>query len=92
MKLAKVDATEETALGSRFSVQGYPTLKFFIGGDPIDYNGPREKDGILNWLRKKTQPSTTKLEDAEALEKAKSDNEVVAVFFGAEDSEEFAAW
>ncbi len=92
MKLGKVDATEETGLGSRFEVQGYPTLKFFIGGDAIEYNGPREKDGILNWLRKKTQPSTTLLSDSESIEKAKTDNEAVGVFFGGEDSEEFGLW
>jgi protein disulfide-isomerase A1 len=92
MRIGMVDATEHTALGSRFEVQGYPTLKFFIGGDAIEYNGPREKDGILNWLRKKTEPSTTPLGDSESVEKAKTDNEAVGVFFGGEDSEEFGLW
>lgn len=39
IKLGKVDATEETELAEEHGVRGYPTIKFFRGGSPVDYSG-----------------------------------------------------
>jgi hypothetical protein len=43
-------------------------------------------------LNKKTQPSTSVLSDSESFEAAQSGNDVLVVFFGSEDSTEFATW
>ena len=32
----------------RFSISGYPTMKFFKDGEPHDYDGPRDEDGEKN--------------------------------------------
>lgn len=47
VKLAKVDATEHKELGSRFGVQGFPTLKWFVNAEPSDYQGGRTEDTIV---------------------------------------------
>ncbi|KAM9650705.1 protein disulfide-isomerase A4 [Trichechus inunguis] len=54
--LAKVDATAETDLAQRFGVSGYPTLKIFRRGKPFDYNGPREKYGIVDYMVEQAGP------------------------------------
>jgi protein disulfide-isomerase A1 len=42
-------------------VRGYPTIKFFKHGKPQEYNGPRETDGVVSWLEKKTGPAVVTL-------------------------------
>lgn len=39
IKLGKVDATIESELAEKFGIRGYPTLKFFKNGKPVDYSG-----------------------------------------------------
>lgn len=55
--LGKVDATIESGLGTRFEVSGYPTLKIFRDGQPEDYDGPRDKEGIVNYMKEKSDPN-----------------------------------
>lgn len=46
IKLAKVDATEESELAGDFGVRGYPTIKFFKNGEATDYGGGFEMEGV----------------------------------------------
>lgn len=69
MPIAKVDATIEKDLAERFGVQGFPTLKFFVDGEPVDYQGGREENDIYQWLLKKTGPASTELTSEDEFEK-----------------------
>jgi len=54
--LVKVDSTENEVAG--VDIQGFPTLKFWgkdKTAEPIEYNGGRDADGIISWLRDHTQ-------------------------------------
>ncbi|KAL3892313.1 hypothetical protein ACJMK2_004529 [Sinanodonta woodiana] len=50
VKVAAVDATAHQSLGSRYGVQGYPTIKIFGANknSPQDYQGPRQASGIVD--------------------------------------------
>jgi len=92
VKLAKVDCTVEKESGERYQVKGYPTLKFFIKGEPIEYEGGRVEKEIVSWLKKKTQPSTSEVTSAEDLAKQINSNEVLVVLFGGQDSASYKAF
>ncbi|XP_071968348.1 protein disulfide-isomerase isoform X2 [Engystomops pustulosus] len=84
IRLAMVDATEESELAQQFGVRGYPTIKFFKNGDkssPKEYTAGREADDIINWLKKRTGPAAATLDDDAAVATLVESNEVVVVGF-----------
>merc|ERR1711935_140495 len=87
VKLGKVDATIEKALGTKFGVRGYPTLKFFKSGKPQDYKGPRDGAGIVSWLEKKTGPPAIQVNDMESFEKMKEHPVVIVGVFKDQESD-----
>merc|ERR1712088_643082 len=90
VKLGKVDATEEGPLAEKFEVRGYPTLKFFKNGKPMEYNGGRTADTIISWVEKKTGPVAATLADVDAAKKFVEDNELAVIGFFAEAEGEAA--
>lgn len=81
IKLGKVDATIHSSLAEKFEVRGYPTLKFFRGGKPQEYNGGRTGDTIVSWLEKKTGPVAATLDTVDAAKALIDANEIVVVGF-----------
>lgn len=67
--MAKVDANEEAnkELATEYQIQGFPTLKIIRNGgkNVQDYNGPREADGIVEYLKKQAGPASTEIKSAE---------------------------
>nr|CDS29466.1 Viral IAP associated factor [Hymenolepis microstoma] len=90
IKLAKVDATAETSLASRFDVRGYPTIKLFKKGVPIEFDGERSSQGIIKWLMRKTGPAVVVVESAEEYDKIIENNKFVVV--GLTDDIESKEW
>ena len=74
--LVKVDSTENEVAG--VDIQGFPTLKFW-GKDksaaPVDYNGGRDVDGILSWLKEHTEYDWVEPEEAAEEEKEEEKQE-----------------
>merc|ERR1719453_27613 len=57
VSLAKVDATEEKELASKYNVKGFPTLVWFEDAKEVEYDGGRTSDTIVEWVRSMTGPA-----------------------------------
>ncbi|GIY17986.1 protein disulfide-isomerase A3 [Caerostris extrusa] len=82
--LAKVDCTSDNGKDtcSKFGVSGYPTLKIFRNGEfSSEYNGPRDADGIVKYMKAQVGPSSKELQSLEDAEKAVKDDVVVIGYF-----------
>lgn len=89
IRLAKIDATENTDLANLYDVKGYPTIKFIKNGERIEYTGGRTAVEIVQWLKKKTGPSSVQLMTVAEVEQFKTNSDYAFVYFGREDSETF---
>ena len=85
--VAKVDATVEKKLAEKFGVRGYPTVKFFKKGVPMEYTGGRKESEVLNWVRKKSGPAFQLIKTFEEYQKLKEDNPVSIFYFGTNEEE-----
>ncbi|KAG2311098.1 hypothetical protein Bca52824_022655 [Brassica carinata] len=82
--LAKIDATVENELAHQYSVQGFPTILFFVDGEHKPYTGGRTKDTIVTWVKKKIGPSVYNLTTVDDAEKVlTSGNKVVLGYLNA---------
>jgi len=77
--LGKVDATVESDLASRFDIKGYPTLKFFKQGKPIEYDGGRTAKDIVSWINKKTGPAVKPITSVESLSSLMEEQDFVVI-------------
>ena len=87
VKIAKLDATVHKEAATEHGIQGFPTLKFFINGTPVDYQGAREEDAIYNWIQKKTGPASKELTSDDDL-KTHSASKLSVMYFLPKDDDE----
>lgn len=87
--LVKVDATANPKLAQKYEIQGYPTIRFFILGEPIEYQGGRTSEEIVGWIKRKTGPAVTELSTFEQIEEKANVTQVLVVLFGAKSGENF---
>lgn len=86
LHLAKIDTTVHKAIGTKFNIEGFPTLKLFTKGTPVDYNGGRTEPEIISWMKKKTGPASKLLNTAEEVEAFSTSSEVAVVMFSTDEN------
>ncbi|KAK7282712.1 hypothetical protein RIF29_11699 [Crotalaria pallida] len=91
--LAKVDANEEKNrdLATQYDVKGFPTIKILRnGGKNIqEYKGPREADGIVEYLKKQSGPASSEIKSADDASALIGQNVAIVGIFPKFSGEEF---
>lgn len=81
--LAKIDATEESALAEKYGVSGYPTMIWFTDGKESEYDGGRDETTIVRWIMKKVGPAAKTVTTVEELAQAETEGDLTLVgYFG----------
>lgn len=62
--LADLDATVHKEAAGKNNIQGFPTIKLFLDGTPIDYDADRTAEAVIAFIKKKTSPPSTELRSA----------------------------
>ncbi|PKA57352.1 Protein disulfide isomerase-like 5-2 [Apostasia shenzhenica] len=60
--IAKIDADKYRKLASKHDIDGFPTLKIFVHGVPIEYTGPRKAELLIRFLKKYVSPDVSVIE------------------------------
>jgi len=80
VKLVKVDATVEERLAKEHDIKGFPTIIFFKNGEKMEYDGPRQAEGITSWVKKRSGPPSETLKSDEISSFLSKGSSVVGVF------------
>ncbi|XP_077248698.1 PDI-like 5-2 [Tasmannia lanceolata] len=65
--IAKVNADKFRSFTSKYEIDGFPTLKLFMHGVPVEYSGPRKADFIIRYLKKFVAPDVSLLDSDSAI-------------------------
>jgi len=68
-------------LSNRYDVKSYPTLKGFRNGKVFDYNGPRQKDGIVSYMENQVGSASKSIDTVEGLKNFLNHPDVSVVGF-----------
>lgn len=88
--LAEVDCTEGGKdVCSKHGVSGYPTLKAFKKGEKaFDYEGPRDADGIVKYMKGKSGPTSRQMNNlASVVQFLSADDHAIFGFFSSPEAE-----
>jgi len=88
--IADVDCTQHQGLCGEHGVKGYPTIKYFLGGEAEDYKGGRKFNDLKKFVKKNlmeapcdsankdacSKEQLEKLEEAEAMPAAERETKI----------------
>jgi hypothetical protein len=74
VKFGKIDCTTKRNICEKFKILEYPTLKYFLNGDPENYNGGSTKADFTSFCEKKIEALKPSLGSFNFLRKQEGEN------------------
>ena len=82
---AKIDYDKSPQIIRHFKIETFPSIELIKKTVPIDYDGEKNIDQIINWLKEQTKRDYTKISTNTELEAFKKQHEVSFAYFGKND-------
>jgi protein disulfide-isomerase-like protein len=81
VRLAKVDATKENTLATKFEIKQYPTFLFFDSESDkhVEYSGSKRPEAIVEWVKNTTKIYTSTIASVNEFERFRSKFNVVSL-------------
>jgi thiol-disulfide isomerase/thioredoxin len=72
IKFARIDGNKNMNASSDFGISGYPSIFFLYKGERHVFNGPRDKEGLLYFMKRKMSDDVIKINKLEELKNIKN--------------------
>jgi protein disulfide-isomerase A1 len=96
IRVGKIDGSQHRPLVDKYKIKGYPSLIYFVDGQPTEFTAPRTADAVVEWVTERQDRKIWKTHEVGGISTAAEKHRLIAVYFGnVSDSErsvfEFAA-
>ena len=78
----KIDSDESPQIIHHFKIEVIPSIVLIKKTVPIDYEGEKKPEQIINWLKEQTKKEYTKISTNKELEEFKKQHDIAFVYFG----------
>lgn len=81
MMVGKIDCTKYTSMASHFGVRGFPTIMYIDAQKKVEFVGDRNKDEMLEFVKRLSGPPIRQLGACEDVERVKKQHNVFFIEF-----------
>ncbi|KAG1704000.1 Protein disulfide-isomerase A4 [Nymphon striatum] len=87
--LAKINSDKYEGLADKYNITEYPSFKIFRYGRVFDYNGPKENQGMVPFMKKESSHPSSEVKNNQQLRNGLSRYGLSVVGFFSDDSSSF---
>jgi protein disulfide isomerase len=82
INLAKIEMSSSKEIKKVYNISSFPTIKFFQKGKPYDYDGERDEESIIKWMKKKIDSSIRNLTSHYDISTFRDNHDIAVMYFG----------